>query len=145
MTEFVTAMLMRKCYMVNLVCKKSDTNTKTNVHIFLPCLLVLFSRKVHRHTAQMFSGALPLSQVHPRAKLAALPRWIRVFLGREWCSAARLDKRQYRTHYIYYLQWMRTVKWCPGIFLMYFKPSRGFWHEGQMDFPIITRDVTHPV
>ncbi len=54
--------------------QKSDTNTQTNVHICLPCLLVLFSRKVHRYTVQMFSGTLPLSRVHPRAKPAALPR-----------------------------------------------------------------------
>ncbi len=27
-------------------------------------------------------------------------------------DAARLDKRPYKTHYIYYLEWMWTVKWC---------------------------------
>ncbi len=45
--------------------------------------------------------------------------------------------QQYRTHCIYYLQWMRTVKWCPGILLMYrcTTCSRCFWHERQTDLP----------
>ncbi len=96
--------LLPPCLRVNV----TDKNTQTNIYIFLPCLQVLFSHKVHRHTAQMFSGTLPLSRVHPRTKPTALPRWIRVFLGCERCGAARRNKRWYRTHYNpwYYVQWV---------------------------------------
>ncbi len=90
-----------------LVAKNLTQNTQTNVQIFLPCLQVLFSRKVHRHTVQMLSGTLATLAVHPRAKPAALPRCFRVFLRHEWRDSI---KKQYRTHYIYYLQWMQTVK-----------------------------------
>ncbi len=62
-----------------------------------------------------------------------------------WTRAAQLDKKQYRTHYIYYLQWMRTVKWSPGIFLTYrCTPSTRAVSDmkDKLIFPIITSDVT---
>ncbi len=90
-----------------MVCKNLTQTHRQNIHTFFPCLQVLFSHKVQRHTAQMFCGTLPLTRVHPRAKPASNPH------------ATRLDKRQYRIHYRYYLQWMRTVKWCSSIFLTY--------------------------
>ncbi len=122
---------------VKLVCKNL-TQTQTNGHIFLPCLLVLFSHKVYRQcrcSPELF---------HSRGFIPGQnPRRCRTASVSLQCNSTT-DNNIEPIIYTIYTTVDADSKVMPRYIsdVQMYSTLRCFWQEGQMDFPIITSHVT---